>query len=308
MKNLYIVESPLQVLNAFEAIQTFPANLHTVLVRYSNFKENDKQINDTLEKLDIKSLATIKTVTIDGDKKKFSDFLFLFLFKVIYAFKTKSYSNVFLGNFTSKFMQFIIPLNEKIILMDDGAGSLNVQNEFTNSSFYNWFTLFDLTPIQNQKITLNTYSHLNKLIPIEINQNQDTVLFIGSKLSEAEITSEENYIHLVTQIAKRYENKKIIYVAHRGENKQKLDTLSELQNIQIKTLTYPIEMLSIYGDIAPCKIISFYSTALITLSKIYKVEAVAFKFDYSSSIHKKAIDDVYSYCSKYMQVIDVENI
>ena len=67
-------------------------------------------------------------------------------------------------------------------------------------------------------------------------------------------------------------------------------------------------MLSIYGDIAPSKIISFYSTALITLSKIYKVEAVAFKFDYKLSKHRKAIDAVYSYCSHYMEVIEEENI
>lgn len=308
IKNLYIVESPLQVLNAFEAMHVFPANEHTLLVRYSDYSENDKQIKDTLKKLNLYTLASIKTITINGEKKSVFDIIKLLFFRVFFNFKSKQFTKIFLGNYGSKFMQFITPFRSSIILLDDGAGSINVQSEFTPTKFHDWFTLFDLDPFPSQIITPNTYRELHKILPNKFNQNKETVLFIGSKISETGITAEENYLHLIKKIALRFSDKKIIYVAHRGESDLKLQQLEKISNLKVTLLDYPIELLSIYGDITPSKIVSFYSTALITLSKIYDVETIAFKFDYSLSEHRDAIDRVYDYYAKYISVIEEKNI
>ena len=104
-----------------------------------------------------------------------------------------------------------------------------------------------------------------------------------------------------------YPNSIITYIPHREETEEKLMLIEELKNVTVKKLTYPIEMLPIYSQINPYKIISFFSTALITLQKIYQVETIAHKFDYSKSQHRKNIDHSYGYCAKYMRVIQLNS-
>jgi hypothetical protein len=53
-------------------------------------------------------------------------------------------------------------------------------------------------------------------------------------------------------------------------------------------------------------IASFYSTALLTMQKIYNIKATGFYFDYSKSYYKDAIDKVYEYYKDKIKIIDLD--
>jgi len=308
MKQLFVIESPLQLINAYEALQTFSADKQIILVRLSGEHFNDNQIEKTIIKLDINNLAKIKYVTINVKKRNIIDYVKIILLKLLFFFIYKSYKTIYIGNYNSNFIRFIIPFKKNIMLIDDGSLTLNIQNKFSEKHYYNWFSIFDLVLITNQISIKNNYKHLNsKFIKNRI-KNENIVLFIGSALYTYQIVTEEYYLRLISNISNRYNEKRIIYIPHRSEKSSMLVRINEFNNIEVKRLEYPIELFAINNNTIPSLIASFYSTALITLEKIYGVEAVAFKFNYATSIYKDDIDLVYEYYAKSIKIIDEDDI
>ena len=308
MKQLFIVESPFQLINAFEAIHTFKSDGQCLFVRFSGNSSNDLQIRDTLTKLEVKKIATIKELTINSSNRNPVDYLKLLYWKLYFLLNIGRFHKVFIGNYDSPFMRLVIGARSDVVLLDDGFKSLQIQNSFTEDHYFDWFSIFDLKALSNQTISPNTYTYLHKNLPERPLTVKREVLFIGSKMSEIGVLSEGAYMHLMGQIAKRFSQETLIYIPHRGESETKLDKLSKIKNLRIKSLSYPVELLAIFDPISPKTIASFYSTALITLSKIYQVETIAFKFDYSRSLNATEIEKVYGYCKNHITVIAEENI
>lgn len=308
MKQLFVVESPFQLLNAYEALKSFYARKQVLFVRFSGEYVNDEQIKDTLIKLGFYKIARIRCILINVKRRGVLDIVKLLFLKVLYFLISSSYKRIFIGNYESNFMRFIIPFNRKIILLDDGFKTITIQKKFTSQKYFDWFSVFDLDLIENQVLYKNNYNHLNLDYRIILKQDSNTILFIGSKLSEVGVINEKYYLLLINKISKRYFDSDIVYVAHRGESNEKLKQIDEIQNIKVIRLDCPIELISLDGRINPKIIASFYSTALITLNKIFRVETVAFKFNYSNYINKEDIDFVYQYCMKYIKVIEEINI
>jgi hypothetical protein len=301
MRNLFFIESPLQLLNAYEVIFEFNLKNYKIIIRLSKMKENDKQIKYLVKYLDIKN---VKFITIKAEKKSLNDYIKLFVYQ--YKFIMKKIDKVFIGNFDSGFFKLILKQfpKEKIILLDDGSKTLAIQKQFSESNFYNLFTMYDITSVKNQIIYKNKYKKLNeKLKSLNIVHNE--VLFLGMKLSEIGVISEKEYIRLLQKISTEYKDKNIIYIPHRGESVIKLQKISEIENITIKSYDYPVELLGLFEDSLPYKVASFYSTAVLTMKYIYNIEAECFLFDYNDSQYRTLIDEVYDY---YKKVIDVKEI
>jgi len=300
-KNLYLIETPFQLLNAIEAMYAFPASNNDLYIRYSDSGKNDSQLKDLLEKIKLPANLTINSFFINAERWNLKDALKMTFYFLKFKREAKHYKNIFIGNYDSRFIKLVIPFNSKIILIDDGLKTISTQNNFTSNNYFDWFTIFDLQPIATQKIFKNELKNLTSLIKQQ-KAKQTTVLFIGSKLSEEKIISEDYNLEIVSQIAKEYAKTQIKYVAHRAESKEKLAKIQKIKNLEVVQLAYPIELLPIYGDFEPSLIISFYSTALITLSKIYKVETIGYKFDYSKSKHKNNIQRAYDYCAQFFEI------
>jgi len=303
MKTLFFVESPLQLLNAYEAKYFFKIESYIYYIRLSGEKNNDSQILNMIEKL---KLSNIKFIYLKSKNKSFSDFMKILLYKFYYLFF--NVEKVFIGNFDSEFFKLIIRQfdGKKIILLDDGAKTIPIQKTFTEYNFYNLFTMYNITPIGNQKIYKNQYKALLGKINKDSTQS-NKILFLGTKLSEIGIISEEYYIELLKKISVYYDDKEIIYIIHRGESKKKLKIIESNKNISIKQLEYPVEFYGLYENEIPHMVSSFYSTALLTMKDIYNIEAESFLFDYKNSEHKENIDNVYSYNKNYMKVVKLDD-
>jgi hypothetical protein len=277
MDKLYLVESPFQFLNALEAQYKFGKG--RFLIRFSGREINDKQLRNIIYFFNIKNF---EEVTINYNKGLF-DFIKLIYFK----FKSFKESQFFIGNLESKFFNLFLKKikRENIILMDDGAKTIYLQNSFNDRNFYNLFTMFNLKPLKNQLIYINNFDYLKSKIKASFCYNNETV-FIGSKLSEDYIISESEYLEILYKLAKKYKN--ITYIPHREESHKKLEKIFNL-GIKIRKMNLPIEFIGIEESI-PKKVISFYSTALISLKRIYEIDSSFIKLNLNNNLLKQVYD------------------
>lgn len=304
MKNLFFVESPLQLLNAYEADNHFNGEESLYLIRLSNNKLNDEQIIKLINSFAIKEKSFV--ISINSKHKKLKDLLKIFILKFyIFVIQIK-FEKVFIGNIESGLLSLLTKNidRKKKILLDDGAKSLVIQKKFTDDYNLNFFSFYDLKPFKNQIIYKNDFKKLKETISFDNSENE--ILLLGSKLSEVSIIEESYHVELIKKISNYFENEMLIYIPHREENISKLEKIAkEIKNIKIKHINYPVEFYGINENIKIKMVVSFYSTALYTISKIYNCETIAFKFNYEKSEHKKNIDEVYDFYKKYMKVIEL---
>jgi len=301
---LFFVESPLQLLCAYEAIGYFNLKKYQIYIRLSNLPVNDNQIINICKLLfNNYEQNNIRYLTIVPNLN-FTSILKILLYKVLLVKYIFNLDKIAIGNFQSNFFSFLIKWIKasKVLLLDDGSGSLNVQKLLTNNNAFDTFTFFKIEKKNNQKIYINNFHRIKKLIKNKIIHNE--IIFIGSKISEMKIISESEFLFLMQKISK-YFNKKIIYIPHRGESNQKINKIKNIKNIRIMTLNYPIEMIGIYNQIMYNTFVSFFSTALFTLKNIYNIESIAIKFNYNNAKNKNMIDEVYNYYSNEMKVIEL---
>jgi len=304
VKAIFFIESPLQLLNAYEAKSFFEVQEYIYYIRFSGLVNNDKQLLNLIKVLDLKN---IERITINTTSRSIKDYITLLYYKYIYKVPS-SFDKVFIGNFDSGFFNLIIKkINKsKIILLDDGAKSIDIQKNFSEENYYNLFTMYNLKIFSQQKVFKNSYNQLQKNLK-NITRNKNKILFLGLKLSEIGIVTEEYYLQQIQKIVNNYGEKELIYISHRGENRNKIDKIIAIQNIKVLELDYPVELYGLYNEEIPYKVASFYSTALYTMKNIYNIEAESFMFDFSHSKYKTTIANVYSYYEKYFEVIDLND-
>ncbi len=301
MKDMIFVESPLQLVNALEVIASFVLKDYVLYIRYSNNKTNDAQLDKVIEIFNVKR-TNIKKIYLSPSNRRLLDYIKI-LFYFIYS-KTFKVNRLFIGNLDSKFLSVIYNnINkDKIIALDDGSKTIALQEKFNRHNFYHLFTMYFLKNIDNQNIYINNYENLKSLLRNK--HKTEHIIFLGSKLNEAEIISEDKYLSLIIRIAEYYK-KQITYIPHRGEDGEKLKKISEIKNIKIKNLDYPVELYGLYEKEIPNIVASFYSTALLSMKNIYGIEPESFYFDFSASEHKDSIESVYDYYKNEMKVIEL---
>jgi hypothetical protein len=303
LKDILFVESPLQLLNALEAINSFDLEDYVLYIRYSNQTINDKQLDRLIGIFDIKS-TKMKKIHLSSKNRNILDYM-----KILFYFLDSKFlkiNRLFIGNIDSKFLSLIYKnvSKNKIIALDDGAKTIALQKKFNETDFYNLFTMYNLKKLNNQIIYKNNYNNVKSLLKNK--DKTENILFLGTKLNEVGIISENEYILLINKIAKYY-NKNIIYIPHRGEDEKKLNKISKFQNFKIKNIDYPVELYGLYEKEIPNTVASFYSTALLSMQNIYGIQSESFYFDFSNSEHKESIDSVYEYYKKEMKVINLND-
>lgn len=261
--NLYIVESPLQLLCAYEAIQIEDQNEYYLLIRQTGRGSNDQHLLTCAKKLGL----TYHLITIRADRVIF-DLLknIFFLIKIL----SESYNKTYFGSCYSSFLKLIrkVSRQKEIFYLDDGAATLRAQQEIveSNSLRVNWFTFFDIQAIEGQDIVHHSFNNLRKKL---IKEKQEGHFFIGQPVEHMLGYSVEDYINCVSFAAQQCVGSgPLIYIPHRVED---ISLLKEIPNLRIVRLEMPLELYFIFNcDYFPEKIYSCYSTALISLRVLFK--------------------------------------
>lgn len=302
---LIIVESPLQFLAAFEAVNYYNLDSGLIIIRLSNELRNDNQLIFLKSYLGFKNFKFI-CISIRPKSKKISDFFKIAFYSFLLPIFSLCYKNIVIGSFKSGFVSLAFwpfNINSNFIIVDDGTSTLEAKElpRFHDARFFTQFhqELVGFFPT----VDPNGFNSIKQRLNIEKNRSLD-VVFIGSGIAEIGIVSESDYLCMVEKICAKYSAKSsnIIYIPHRVESEEKLNKISVLDRVQILKINYPIELLGIVGSLFPEKVVSFYSTALVTMKSIYGCESIAYRFDYEGSEHASEIDSVYDFMSKHLVV------
>jgi hypothetical protein len=306
MSALVFIESPLQLLNAVEAIKFFKVKEYEIIIRLSGNIKSDKQIINVVDSLNLES-KYIKFITINSRNHSIKDILKIVFYRFRYFFVNVQY--VFVGNFESGFFKQVIKqfsLNS-IVYLDDGAKALNYQPVLETGRVH-FFSTFNLSETALIHTTYNNYSFLKTRLTIEsLKCLENKIVFLGQKLVELDILTEKEYVNYVYEMAERFKGSEIEYIPHRGETSAKLERINRIPNVSVHELDYPVELYGLYNSELPGKIISFYSTAIYTMSLMYGISAYAIRFNYNDSEYKDAIDMVYSSYEKNNRINFIDN-
>jgi len=289
MKNLFVLKSPLQIINALEAVAHFKLSNNIFVLIYTESLANENQMRELVNSNNIDGIEIIHV------KKEFKS-KFLKYVQLIKQFKKDKYNYLFLGEI-GKFHKVLLAniKKEKVFLLDDGTATIKFYNEVIKTNKYNrykfkeirfllfglrvkikdkmnLFTYFDLEPIHGIEIVKNRLENLRKNYQEQIHRhNEDTIYFIGEPLDDINVIDINTYKDMIENLINMFK-KKTIYIPHRYESNQLKKTISSIDNklFEIKDINQPIETYFIEQKIYPKHIISCSSTALTTLGMMYE--------------------------------------
>ena len=178
MKKIFFIESPLQLLNAYEAAHFFGCNSPQIYIRQSGDDLNDFQISNLVNILGL--TEHVKFIQIKAKNKSIFDYLKIVFFKYYFKIKIKSYTQIFIGNHESGFLSQIIQSvdKRKLLLLDDGAKTIVIQSKFDDSFNIDFFSFYDLEAYNEQTIYTNSFAS----VKAKLNNTKHTeeILLLGS--------------------------------------------------------------------------------------------------------------------------------
>jgi hypothetical protein len=340
---LFLVQSPLHIHNAREAIAKFGIGQSTFLVVTS--KHNSKWTKMMIDLLPANAehrFCERNDLDIEACTKEYASH--------IQFFKQKNYDNVFFAD--SRLYIFVDIVNslqnENTFLMDDGAGIIQtvITLEQTGRYFditqssqaqrrkeieavkrkynlwqlepckYNLFTAFDFKSGKYFKVFVNP---MHALSFQQEKLDHQSVLILGVPFIKINYMSSEKYFEYLLKIKNFYSGKRLLYLPHPREDMTDLDKRCAGADIEIvKThLTAEKYLMSLIA--APAIVCGFYSAALWYIAKFQpKISVEAHRFHLSDltlphsqmmsrSSHLSVLDIVdlvYNYYKLRMKVID----
>lgn len=187
---------------------------------------------------------------------------------------------------------------EKVFLIDDGTATIMYYDRFIKHDRYNkynfreirflffglnikvkdkinLFTYFDLKPVHGNEVVKNRLIYFRSTYLFNIKKEKDVIYFIGQP---ADVFMDiDLYKESIEKLMIKY-NKKIIYIPHRSEKKEQVQAIMSMknQNFEIYKPAMPIELYFLYSKLYPLYIISYYSTALVTLNMLFEESRIEY--------------------------------
>ena len=330
--NLFIVESPLQLLGAIEAKKQLELKNNFLIISLSDEEKNNEQMFSLLALSPWDKVYKVPFFYSIRIK------VFQFIFVIYFLLKKFDFESVFFGEVRSNVF-WLVANNIKVDnvwMLDDGAGTISVQErifrklqEFNRDrnkktdfiaklfflkpadrSLINIFTMYDIEPLGSEKIHENTFAFIKGEMR-DLVVDEDYVYFIGTNLVQPLLLSENAYIQAFEKVYDYYKNrnKKIKYILHRRESRALIE--KNFPDIDILEFDNIIEIEFLIKKIRPYHIASFYSAALFTLKKAYNIEMIdSFLIDLEEidGMYKEAVSACYIFNKKYMNIIDIGDI
>lgn len=299
LKNLFIIGTPLQLINAMEALKHFNLENNILVIVHRSLDANRVQIDNLISLFKWDNIMNIEY------SRSSSMLKYIALVKDL---KQYSYNYIFISKL-EVVPKIVIPnvIKKKVFLLDDGTLTLPIYekhiktNKLNRYDFkelrfllfglkikirdkINLFTYFDLEPVHGIEVIKNELTYLKDTYLKNATKDNNVIYFIGQ--ATYGIIGIDSYIGNLEKIMRK--NKKVIYIPHRAETEKALIRLSAIEGplFTIKEIGIPIELYFLQNSIYPTSLISYYSTALTTLGIIYNecdVKAIQIPYDDETS-------------------------
>lgn len=304
LNNLFIVRSPLQIINSIEAIDYFKLRNNILILIYNDTDNTNLQMDNLI------SLHKWKKIIKVNEKTKRSKYFEYISFT--YKLKKEAYNYLFFSNLGSIHKLLLANIKRKhTYYIDDGVETITRYNnvflpnklnkiKFRQLRFLiaglkvfikddiHFFTYFDLKPFRKSKIVQNNLTHFQKKYLTSVKEDTNIYL-LGQPLVSQKFLSEEDYFLYLDLVTKNFDNK-IIYIPHRTEiiSKRLKSYISD--TFEIRNINMPIELYFLENSIYPLNIVSFMTTAFFTLQKLYSKCNLSYIYIPNSKLKKSQND------------------
>lgn len=281
--NLFFVYSPLQVINAIEAVHHFNCKNNTIIINYKPKQSmNNNQMDDLVKYHKWDNI--IKLGKGDGRSK------FLTYVKLIRSLKKEKYNYVFVAGFTSAIYTILANLKKKrLFVFDDGVGTIAAYHKtFAPKKPMKLrlkhvrFWLFGIRTKFSDQVDLFTYFNLKSLPHVRVERN-DLRWFRSNYTSKSNVDNSTYFLGLPHENYENHEeyaknldaffktqDQHIVYIPHRYEKIRKsLQKVFEKYNVEVRNLGMPVEMYFLTNRIIPKTVSGSGSSAFFTLSFLF---------------------------------------
>jgi hypothetical protein len=335
--NLFIVESPFQLVSAVEASNYFNDEEALFIIKYNKNNTNINQLEKIKKLFNINNVIEIRAFFSNLDSN-----IQLFLLLKKFAKEKKLFNKIFIGEYRSFHMRKFLDYFSKAesFCLDDGNITYQVYNFIKDKKdeyYFNnglkgllkkiicnvqlilfgldkleikreirLFTCFDIS--KTDKHIIHNFLNIKKNYKISILKN--IVYFYGSYLEILKISQDKQILFLkeVIDFFKKMDLE-IVYLPHRLESQEKLNLIKEKLNLKIVKNEFPAEIQLLVDGFIPEYIASFGSSILISLPKMFpEIKHVYSFFPNSSFIPKIYLLDwelMKENYKKKMKVIDL---
>lgn len=262
-KILVIVETPFQLLCAYEYLRKHPTNF-SLYIRKSGVGSNDQQMSAMVRDLNIQ--VTKELLVRPGRK---SDYLLAtlgFLFSGLHC-----YDKVVLGSFFSGFQKMLssVALKKEVVLLDDGVATLLADRIISErGSKYSIFSIFDLNRENYINYDINRFDSIAGEYDCRVNKDY-AVFFIGQKLVDIGAVDMAAYIRVLESAVRESSGAIVHYIPHRTESSACLEFVKGVAGLQLLRADVAVEYFLLRNKWYPLKIYSVNSTALFTLASLF---------------------------------------
>jgi len=308
MKNLFVVRSPLQIINAIEAVKHFKLTNNTLVLIYNRSAANTKQMRHLLSLMEWEEIIHVEDTY--GSK-------ILKYVSLIKKLRQESFNYIFVGELGISYKMIIANTKkEKVFLIDDGTATIVYYNTFIKKDKYNkynfrelrfllfglkikirdkinLFTYFDLPPAHGNEVIKNSLTYFKTTYLNNATKENDTIYFIGQP---ADVFMDiDVYKKDIETLVNRF-NKKMVYIPHRLESQKQKEAIDSIKSTIFETRKpeLPIELYFLQSNIYPMHIVAYYSTALVTLKFLFDECTNEYIRVPKNSINEKRYDGIES--------------
>jgi hypothetical protein len=290
-KNVFLVLTPLQVVNAIEARHAFDT-VSNCLVLLS-IGQPRSQLEELVDARDWSEVHVIDAMaTVDGHTPRLQRYASMLAARRALdrlAQRLGAVEGLFLGNYESRYARHLAArlCHEKLYVLDDGTGTvltaeqrlghhvsqftwdqsakLGIRNRLLGFVPYDasslvFFTSFDIRVTGRDEVVRNSFARLRR--DVVGTRIIDELWFLGQSLVEDAVMIEATYFGYVKAAMREANASRFVYVPHRRENPDRVARLSRELGVEVRVYGRPIEVELVKSDVLPSVLGSFYCAAL----------------------------------------------
>ena len=340
---VFVIDSPLQMLNALEARHSFALkdteSILIIIVARNEQPDIVSRIQPLIKISKWKSIHILNSWQGNPLIRKYH------LRRKIDCIidRYPEITTVFIGDYRTAAMRHIANKTKPqvIYLLDDGqitltiaqyrAGKLHARQQYINDRWTQiknfidkMFFGFNNEDIENLRyytayaieeyvspghIIRNRYLHLQTRLHKKT--SKDVIFFLGSNLVEMGIVQKSTYVSYLAQALSHFASVPVIYIPHPHESAENVAELEKSLSLTVKRFRTGIEFELVNSDTIPQQVAAFYSSALVNLKILFgdQIKLTSFVLDledvHSSyrSIVAKYYDDYKRHYSNSIELV-----
>ena len=299
---LFLVQTPLHLLNALEAITKFNIASSTFFIVTS---QNNEKWRSMIETLLPPAANTHFCIRNDHDIEKGTKAYAQYIGKL----KNECFDFVFFAD--ARLYIFVDIVNslrvEDSFLMDDGTGTLLAIHSLNKYGCYYdlsvsrssernkcieatkiKYGLWNLSPVNYKLFTVFDYQSckyfdvvpnpMKQLQYVHTNIDPETIIFIGQPFVKINHMTESHYLQCLYEVGAFFKGKKIAYLPHPRDTQDFIDTLTKSGTFSIVNTQLTAEKYLMQCSPAPETVCGFLSTSLWNIAKFQQgINVLSFK-------------------------------